>query len=151
MGTLGTGLLLMALKWVFIALVYLILVVILLAVRREMSLRLQGGDEPGGTLPGRLRVVAPGSDPRLRPGMLLSLSPITRLGSERDNDIVLTDRFVSGRHAELRWDGVDWWLTDLNSRNGSWVDGARVQPGTPVRVVNGATVRIGESSFEVLE
>ncbi|MDG2093811.1 MAG: ATP-binding protein [Phycisphaerales bacterium] len=39
----------------------------------------------------------------------------------------LTDRSVSRRHAELTPDGDDWWLSDLKSANGIWVNGCRVE------------------------
>ncbi|HZW03148.1 MAG TPA: FHA domain-containing protein, partial [Anaerolineaceae bacterium] len=98
-----------------------------------------------------LRVVEPGGDPHLRSGMYLSLSPVTRLGSERDNDIVLQDRFVSSHHARLQWDGVDWWLTDLDSRNGTTLDGGQVAAQTPQRVAPGGSLRIGDVTFELME
>jgi hypothetical protein len=45
MDTIGWGILLLVLKWVFIGLVYLILAVVLLAVRRELSTRVQDNSE----------------------------------------------------------------------------------------------------------
>jgi len=156
MESIGLGALLLALKWVFIGLIYLVLVVILLAVRREMALhhlhgRASGAVDSGSGLPGWLRVVDAGGDPHLRGGAILSLGPVTHLGSERDNDIVLQDRFVSAHHARLQWDGVDWWLTDLDSRNGTYLDGGRVAPGTPQRVPLGGSLRIGAAVFELQE
>jgi hypothetical protein len=54
--------------------------------------------------------------------------------------IALDDPAVSTRHAELRFDGRGWRLTDLDSTNGTFVDGQRVtgsvyvQPGNLVQV-----------------
>jgi hypothetical protein len=151
MDTIGWGILLLVLKWVFIGLVYLILAVVLLAVRRELSTRVQDNSESASVLPGRLRVVQPGGDNRLTAGSLISLKPVTRLGGEKDNDIILRDPFISGHHARLQWDGVAWWVEDLDSRNGTFIQQARMAPFTPAQLENGNILRLGDMSFEFLE
>jgi len=151
MDTLGWNTLLFALKWVFIGLVYLVLVVIMLVVRREMTLRVRGAPVEAGFSPGRLRIVRAGSDTKMRPGTLIDLKPVTSLGSQGDNDLVLRDRFISGHHAQMRWDGAAWWIEDLGSRNGTQVNQERLQPRQLQRLLNGALVSLGDMSFELLE
>lgn len=61
------------------------------------------------------------------------------LGRSRDCDIVLDDRSVSRRHAELVRHGDGFLLRDLDSTNGSAVNGKRireaaVQPGDDITV-----------------
>lgn len=48
-----------------------------------------------------------------------------RIGRAPDNDLVVGDLLVSRHHAELRWDGYGWSLTDLGTINGTYVDGRR--------------------------
>ncbi|MPY91472.1 MAG: FHA domain-containing protein [Luteitalea sp.] len=62
-----------------------------------------------------------------------------RIGRAPENDIVLQDqdKTVSRYHAELRHEQGNYVLIDVNSQNGIWVDGQRVQrtklePGRPV-------------------
>ncbi|MCB9777033.1 MAG: FHA domain-containing protein [Alphaproteobacteria bacterium] len=50
---------------------------------------------------------------------------------------------VSGEHASLRWTGQQWVLRDLGSRNGTWVDGDRVEPGQAWPLQAGATLSFG--------
>lgn len=50
---------------------------------------------------------------------------------------------VSGRHAELRHDAGGWRVHDLQSRNGVFVNGRRVQGEQPLAV--GDEIRLGES------
>jgi pSer/pThr/pTyr-binding forkhead associated (FHA) protein len=50
---------------------------------------------------------------------------------------------VSGRHAELRHDAGGWRVHDLQSRNGVFVNGRRVQGDQPLAV--GDEIRLGES------
>lgn len=51
----------------------------------------------------------------------------TRIGRDPDNDVVLSDLLVSRQHAELRQRGEEVELVDLGSRNGTFVNGRRVQ------------------------
>ncbi len=148
---LGWNTLLFALKWVFIGLIYFVLVFIVLAVRREMALRVKSSPEEAAFSPGRLRVVAPGTDTRLHAGDLLELKPVTSLGSDANNDIVLRDRFISRAHTRLRWDGVGWWAEDLGSRNGTFVNNEPCPPGTPVKIEPGSNLVVGGVSFQLIE
>lgn len=49
------------------------------------------------------------------------------LGREEENGVVLRNRFVSARHARLTYGPQGWFLEDLGSRNGTFVNGKRVQ------------------------
>jgi len=41
----------------------------------------------------------------------------------------IDERFVSARHAILRWTGERWDLKDLGSRNGTYLDGRKIRSG----------------------
>lgn len=58
-----------------------------------------------------------------------------------------TDLHVSALHARFERIGDEWWISDLGSRNGTWVDGARVDD--PVRVRVGQRIRFGWEGPEV--
>src|SRR5690348_15736906 len=49
-----------------------------------------------------------------------------RIGRAMDNDVVVMNSSVSRHHAELRHDGSGWELVDLQSRQGTFVEGTRV-------------------------
>lgn len=51
---------------------------------------------------------------------------ILTVGRATENDVVLSNRYTSGRHCEIRWEGGQWALQDLNSTNGLFVNGAKV-------------------------
>jgi ABC-type multidrug transport system ATPase subunit/pSer/pThr/pTyr-binding forkhead associated (FHA) protein len=63
-----------------------------------------------------------------------------RLGRDADNDLVLESSVVSRGHAKLELRGERWVYTDLNSRNGSFLDGKSVHE---VTLDNGMTVQLG--------
>ena len=62
------------------------------------------------------------------------------LGRLPGNDIVVPAQVVSRKHGRLERKGADWVYTDLNSQNGSLVDGQRVQQ---VILQNGTRLQLG--------
>ena len=78
-------------------------------------------------------------------GQRLSVkTPIVNIGRADYNDIVIPDESVSTSHAKLqRREGV-WVLVDLDSTNGTFVDGDQIKGESPLSP--GTTVRFGEVS-----
>jgi len=75
-----------------------------------------------------------------------------RIGRHAGNDWVLrdTDRYVSGRHAEIEHRGGSWWLRDL-STNGTFVNDSddALGPDRVHQLEHGDRIRIGEYDIEV--
>jgi transcriptional regulator with PAS, ATPase and Fis domain len=91
----------------------------------------------------RLRIVHP-SDVVI--DIALDAPEIT-LGREQDQKVtVVSEPTVSRRHLTLRSDRAthSHLLTDLDSHNGTFVDGAAATPGQPVAVQPGAVIRFGD-------
>jgi|YNPNPStandDraft_1061719.scaffolds.fasta_scaffold04766_3 ABC-type multidrug transport system ATPase subunit/pSer/pThr/pTyr-binding forkhead associated (FHA) protein len=63
------------------------------------------------------------------------------VGRKTDNDIVLPHGYVSGHHGRLERRGDVWHYQDLNSTNGTFVNGKRVQEAT---LRDGDIIRIGD-------
>jgi hypothetical protein len=66
-----------------------------------------------------------------------------QIGRGRDNDVVLADqeKGVSRTHAELRFENGRYIIVDLQSQNGTWINGRRVERG---EVPPGAEITIGD-------
>jgi hypothetical protein len=143
--------LLFALKWVFMGLVFFMLSVVLMAVRREFSSRVASKPVETTFAPGQLKILHSGSDPQKRAGELIGLKPLTSLGSERDNDVVIAGTFISRHHARLRWDGAVWAVEDLGSQNGTFVNQVRCEPFQAVQVPGGASLKLGDMVFELID
>ncbi len=60
----------------------------------------------------------------------------------------LSQLYVSAVHAVFRWTGNDWELKDLNSRNGTYLDGQRIQPAGPLKVGKGSRIGFGTRAQE---
>lgn len=115
------GVLLWAVRITFLLLLYLFLIRAFGVLHRAMSTeRVEG--RPLGTL-----VVerSPARTPRV--GERLSLRATNSIGRDAVNDIVLPDEAASARHATLEADGGEWWIEDLDSTNGTLVNGARIE------------------------
>jgi hypothetical protein len=65
------------------------------------------------------------------------------LGRSRECDIRVPDANVSRRHAELRQEGATYWIVDLDSTNGTQVNGRRVERA---KLADGDRVTIGDTN-----
>ena len=65
----------------------------------------------------------------------------------------INQRYVSARHAILRWTGDRWELKDLGSRNGTFLDGRKIQSGEDLVVQKGARIGFGkiEQEWELID
>jgi hypothetical protein len=68
------------------------------------------------------------------------------VGRSPENQIHLDDPDVSRRHAEIMWDGARCTVTDLSSRNGTFVNGRRLTPNWPETLRPGDRVLFGTTS-----
>ena len=71
--------------------------------------------------------------------------PTVVLGRSKDCDIRLDDPNVSRRHAEVRQEGTAYWLVDLDSTNGTSVNGRRQQRA---RLESGDRITLGSTELE---
>jgi hypothetical protein len=74
-------------------------------------------------------------------------APVVRIGQGPQNDIVLADDTVSTNHARLEFSDGAWRLIDLESRNGTYVDGVRLAAGVPTPLLENAQVAFGAMKF----
>lgn len=73
----------------------------------------------------------------------MNLKTTYRVGSADDSDIVIKQATVSKLHCELSWNGNDWNLRDLESTNGTFVDGVRINADCIVNSNNSITLGRG--------
>jgi pSer/pThr/pTyr-binding forkhead associated (FHA) protein len=76
----------------------------------------------------------------------LGQGPIT-MGRAGDSSLVLDDDFASAHHARLVPQDGQWFVEDLGSTNGTYLDRTKVVRPTPVPV--GVPVRIGKTVLEL--
>ena len=66
-----------------------------------------------------------------RAGFDIKQFPLS-IGRNPDNSLVITDDQASSHHATITTDGRQFWLTDLDSTNGTHIDGIRITEETPL-------------------
>jgi hypothetical protein len=69
-----------------------------------------------------------------------------RIGRVEDCEVCIKNEYVSRAHAEVVFEDGQWWVRDLNSSNGIFVDGQRVRDAA---VVQSMVVRLGIAGPEV--
>ncbi len=74
------------------------------------------------------------------------------VGRVENNDLVLEDDSVSRFHAFFRSDdrGPGWFLTDAESKNGTWVNEVKLQPSERTLLNDGDKVRFGDAQLKFL-
>ena len=153
---------LLALKIAFLIILYLFVVRVIRSAGRERQAPSQDSMilRPAAAAAAGLRRAAPARrsvrlvvqrSPTFEEGdeFQLNSAPLT-VGRGGQNDLVLTgDEFASARHAriEVRGDGV--WVQDLDSTNGTYVNGTRVAGAQ--RLDAGDVLRVGETDLRVAE
>jgi adenylate cyclase len=68
----------------------------------------------------------------------------TRIGRHPVNHLKLADREISKEHAEISKQGEDYWIQDLNSSNGTQVNGRRI---TRFKLKDGDKVTLGSTTL----
>ncbi len=97
---------------------------------RRCKLTLTGRREPGG--------------PKVALKEVVSEKERIRLGTHASNDLVLDDRTASRQHCEIQYTDRGYLLIDLDSTNGTFVDGKQVERAF---LFAGATISIGATEI----
>ncbi len=130
--------LLPVLRIVLALLLYAFLGLVFYAIWRDLHERAQREPEerPAATL---LISAASQPDERFR------LRTVTAIGRGRDNHVIIDDPFTSSNHAVIVWREKSWWLEDLNSHNGTFLNGERI--ARPYPLTPGDRIAIGETTL----
>jgi len=138
----GVLFVLWVIRILFLFLLYLFLYRVVRTLLRDLR---AASREPTTTL-GRLVVVAsPGAEPAT--GHVFALDAITTLGRDVNNSIVVEDPFASAEHAVLTYRGSAWYVEDLGSTNGSYVNGHPVDGVATIGF--GDELQVGQVRFRL--
>jgi hypothetical protein len=158
----GVAEVLLVLKIAFLVLLYLFVLRVIRSAGRERQTPSQDSMilTPGAAASAGLRRGAPARrsvrlvvqrSPSLDEGdaFPLNSAPVT-VGRGGQNDLVLDgDEFASARHARIEVRGDGAWVQDLDSTNGTYVNGSRVAGAQ--RLDAGDVLRVGETDLLVEE
>ena len=80
-------------------------------------------------------------------GRRITLGSQCLIGRAPHCRVRLVDKRVSWDHARIGWLRDGWWLRDLNSTNGTWVDGKRLGADDRIPLELGQRLSFGHSSL----
>lgn len=102
----------------FLAVLYAFLFLVARVLMRDLRSATRSSDVELGRL---VVTVSPGGDPP--EGAVFVLDAISTIGRDVNNTVVIDDSFVSAEHAALAFRGRGWSVEDLESTNGTYVNG----------------------------
>jgi pSer/pThr/pTyr-binding forkhead associated (FHA) protein len=70
-----------------------------------------------------------------------------RIGRDTNCDLSMMDETMSAHHARLIYHHGQWWLEDLNSTNGTFLNHERLN--TPAVIITGDEVKCGNTVFGI--
>jgi hypothetical protein len=133
----GALLTLWIMRLAFLALIYLFLIGVVRVLIRDLR---AASREPATEL-GRLIVLAsPTGEPAV--GSVFALDAVTTIGRDVNNAIVIEDPFASSEHCALTFRGRSWYVEDLASTNGTFLNGSQVDGTAPMSY--GDEIQVGE-------
>lgn len=92
---------------------------------------------------GRLTIT---SGPKQGTELALGREPLT-IGRSSESGLVIRDDYTSTHHARLLLWNDEWMIQDLDSTNGTFLDGKRVT--VPTQVPLNTPIKIGTTTFEL--
>jgi len=139
--------LLLVLRLLLVALLYAFLAAVLLMLWHD--LRQATPSHEAARLAGQLVVLqtADEADEKITVGTAFPLQPVTSIGRSPSNTILVPDTYASAQHALLTWREGQWWLEDLDSRNGALLNGARINGPTVVSA--GDVIGVGHTQLKL--
>jgi pSer/pThr/pTyr-binding forkhead associated (FHA) protein len=75
----------------------------------------------------------------------LESDTIYHVGRSPGNQVRMSDSYVSRRHLKVIRRGERYFIEDLNSKNGTSVNGELIDPGVEIEVSQGVPIVIGVS------
>ncbi len=123
------------LKIILIIIIYIIIVQALKIMSRDVKRGLKDGKNLGW----RLKLVYPGDGGAFAEGDIVPIGNKLTIGRNRQNQMVLPSPSVSNFHAKIYFEDGRYMLEDLNSTNGTFINGVMVdkkslQPGDEISI-----------------
>lgn len=138
------------LRILFIFLLYFFVYQVVRVITRELratAMRQAAPERAASGVSGGLLVTDPGES-NVRRGDIYDLEPVTVIGRHPRATIVIESPFMSSQHAQFSWQQDRWWVTDMKSTNGTFVNGDRIRVATGIRP--GDDIELGGVRFQLV-
>lgn len=95
-----------------------------------------------------LEIISSGENSDLKDGSIIPIRSDLTIGRKDNNSIILGDHHVSGNHAKIIVRNDTLYIEDLNSTNGTFLNGTKVNG--KVKLSNKDELKIGTTVFKIL-
>lgn len=95
-----------------------------------------------------LEIINSGNVRDLKEGSIIPIRSDLTIGRKDDNSIILNEQHVSGKHAKIIVRNDSLFVEDLNSTNGTYLNGKKINGKT--KLSNKDEVKIGNVTFKIL-
>ncbi|MBU3207168.1 FHA domain-containing protein [Clostridium algidicarnis] len=134
---------------IFIIILYVIIILALRIMYKDVK---NGGKSSGkkkqlGKSLG-LVVEEQGDNLALKRGSVIPIRGSITLGRTEENNVVLSDKYVSSTHAKIYSNNDKYFLEDLKSTNGTILNGVKING--QVQIFVGDQIQIGSLTFKVI-
>ncbi|WP_040213295.1 FHA domain-containing protein [Clostridium polynesiense] len=133
---------------IFVVIIYFIIFYALKIMYKDVKTgnKRRSSDSPEYEL--GLEVLDPGENENLKKGSVVPIRGVISLGRKEDNTIVLTDQYISGHHAKIFVKNREFILEDLDSTNGTILNGSRIYGR--VKLEEEDEIKMGSLTFRVI-
>ncbi|NLW40339.1 MAG: FHA domain-containing protein [Tissierellia bacterium] len=128
-------------KYIFIIIIYLFI----LSIIRLIYLDIKGIDTKALNNASYLKLVNRKDTLPFKVKEYYPLDKEVYLGRGKDNQIVIRDPYISKRHLKIVEDEGNYYLEDLGSANGTYINEERILD--VVKLKNGDRIRVGQIEF----
>jgi len=95
-----------------------------------------------------LEIINSGNGRDLKEGSIIPIRSDLSIGRKDNNSIILSDQHVSGNHAKIVVRNNGLFLEDLNSTNGTYLNGSKIS--SRIKLSNKDEIQVGTAVFKIL-
>ena len=134
------------LKYVFVVVIYMFIYSVVKLVYLDISdaRRMSKADEDGY---GYLKLINLRKDLNFKIYESYSIRENATIGRSKKCDIYINDKYLSKEHARIFFDRDKFFIEDLNSTNGTFVNGKEITTAHPVKLKDNDKISFGDVSF----
>lgn len=134
------------LKYVFVVVVYMFIYSVVRLVYLDISdaRRMSKADEDGY---GYLKLINLRKELNFKIYESYSIREQATIGRSKKCDIFINDKYLSKNHARIFFDEDKFYIEDLKSTNGTYVNGEKISSSHPVRIKDNDKISFGDVSF----
>lgn len=133
-------------KYIFVLIVYLFIFAIIRMIYLDIKSMSVSRANAGGQYP-YLKLLNRRESLNFKVEEAYSLDRSISIGREASNNVVIADPFLSKRHAFFLVKDGQVFIEDLNSRNGTFLNGEQINQNEKIELSDGDKIRMGNLEF----